>query len=321
MILWMLGCGAGPAAPEAPPPAPLPAGTARVHVQGEELRVDEVVVGPWAAHERAPTDEDHGPLIDGLASAAGRPLRVELPGDTPFWKLRQVLGSAKAAGTGPASLAAAGESEVVELLEPARYGLGGVCEAPIPVSGVEPLVTLSLQSGVDGAWVVATATFLPITDRGPVDGYPASCLQVPGCEVLYPEGPLRAACAAGEAEGADRRVELGGEHGCLLPIARTPDQVSVWRQDVPAVAERLGLPDRPLLVVMPEARNRVDALVAMLAGLKQAHVRAPVGATMLVEGNDGPPVCTATVRDRASFEAAGARWLGSLRRPEPKEIP
>ncbi|MCA9491476.1 MAG: hypothetical protein KC621_16205 [Myxococcales bacterium] len=288
-----------------------------LRVEGEGLTLDGTEVLPWSALEADPTDEVQPALVTALEGASKAPLWFELPADTPFWKLRKLVGSAKEAEHPVAGLAVAGQREQgVSWRSPARYGLAGTCSEPVPVTGVEPLVTLSIQSGADGAWVVATATFLPVTAKGPVDGYDDACLAVPACDALYPAGPLREACLVGEAKGGERRVELGGEHGCVLPIARQPEQVDVWRTDLVEVSQRLGLADRPLVVVMPEARIRLDALVAVMGGLTAAGAHAPVGSTMLVEGNDGPPVCTATVRDRASFEAAGARWLGGRRHRE-----
>jgi hypothetical protein len=112
-------------------------------------------------------------------------------------------------------------------------------------------------------------------------------------------------------------VKLGGEHGCLLPIARRPDDVGIWRAALPSVVERLGLSERTLLLVMPEARVRLDALLAVLGGFRDAGAKVPpFGLSLLVEGNDGPPVCDAAVRDAKALDAAGARWLGGVRLTE-----
>lgn len=314
MMVWAwLACGGAGTPPSAPDPA-------RLRVEGDQLVLDGAPVMAWKALEEDPTDEVQPALSAALRAAPGdRPLFPELPGDTPFWKLRKVVGSAREAEREVGGLKVAGAPGTVQWHAPARYGLAGTCDAPVAVKGSEPLVTLSVQNGPDGAWVVATATFLPVTERGPVDGFGPECLEVPPCDTLFPEGATREACRKGEAEGGERRVELGGEHGCLLPIARQPEQVAAWGGELGDVAVRLGLPDRPLVVVMPEARTRMDALVAVMGGLQGVGMAAPVGSTMLVEGNDGPPVCTATVRDRAAFDAAGARWLGSLRRAPPQE--
>jgi hypothetical protein len=262
--------------------------------------------------ESDPTQDVEQALVDVLAPAAGQPLWIEVPPDLPFWKLRRVLGSAAEAGVASSSFRIAGATEAVAVTRPDRYGLGFRCREVVPVSGVEPLVTLSIQSGLDGAWVVATATFLPVGPDGPVDGYPAECLAVPACGTVFPDPQLEAACAKGDGR---RRVDLGGEWGCLLPIAKAPEQVSEWRRLLPGLVERLGLADRRLRVVMPEARVRADAVAAVLQGLADGGLPTSLGTESLVEGNDGPPVCMAVARDRAGVATAGAAWLGSLRVP------
>jgi hypothetical protein len=317
MLALLAACGTSP--PASPPadalPPGVPTGAVAVRLAGADLTADGKPVEPWQQLDRAPTDEDEPALATALAAAKEAPILVDLPGDTPFWKVRKILGSIRTAGAGPAFLAVAGSGEAFPLAQAPRFGLGGVCDAPLPVSGAEPLVTVSLQTGTDGAWVVATGRFLPVLPSGPTEGYPTSCLAVPACDALFPDGPLRTACASPTAR-APERVALAGETGCLLPIAKTPDQVARWRAELPGVLGRLGLGKRPLLLVMPEARTRLDALLAVLGGFRDAGLPVPsVGATLLVEGNDGPPVCNAEVRDEAALGAAGARWLGSLRYP------
>ncbi len=306
MIALVLGgCGGGAAAgPTAPP-----AGTALATVDADGVAVGEARVSQ-RDFERDPTRDEVPELVDALAPRAGSPLWVDVPADTPFWKLRRVVGSARAAGLSPVSFRVAGAPEVHEVVRPERYGLGFRCAAPVPVTAFEPLVTLSVQAGGDGAWVVATSTFLPVGPDGPVDGYPPECLAVPPCGELFADPAAREACERG---GGQRRVDLGGEWGCLLPIAKSPEQVSEWRRLLPGLVERLGLADLRLRVVMPEAKVRVDAVAAVLDGLTDAGLRPALGTESLVEGNDGPPVCMAVVRDRATMAAAAAAYAGSLR--------
>jgi hypothetical protein len=311
VLPFLLACATAPTSAPLPPGVPADAVVLRV-VDGS-LTVGPTAVGPWSDLDRSPTDDDDPVLARALAAVTGKPLLVELPPDTMFWKVRKVLGSAKVAETGPVWLSAG--KEAFPLAASPRYGLGGTCAEPVPVSGARPLVTLSLQTGADGAWVLASARFLPQTPKGPVQGLPDECLHVPGCDAVYPEGPLREACALG-AGGAPERVGLGGELGCVLPIAKAPEQVATWRKDLPAVIGQLGLGGQELLVVMPEARTRYDAVLAVLGGFTDAGHPAPaVGFTLLVEGNDGPPVCNAPVRTAAALEEAGARWVGAHVRP------
>lgn len=314
MLPLLLACATSPSTPPRLPPG-LPADVVVVRVADGNLEVGGAPVAPFADLDHAPTDDDDPVLARALAAAHDEPVLVELPPDTPFWKVRKVLGSAKVAGTGPIWLSSGG-SEAFPLAASPRYELGGACETPIAVTGARPLVTLSLQTGADGAWVLASARFLPVTAKGPVQGLPDECLSVPSCDAVYAAGPLRAACEAATGD-APERVDLGAEIGCLLPIARSPEEVATWREELPAVIGALGLGAQELLVVMPEARTRYDAVLAVLGGFVDAKADAPsVAHTLLVEGNDGPPVCNAPVRTARALEEAGARWVGAHVRPE-----
>ncbi len=262
-----------------------------------------------------PTTELDDGLVAALRPAAGREISVVLPPELPIWTVRKVVGSAREAGVVPEEIGAIGSPERFLLADPPRYGLETACEAPRPVKRAEPLVTLSIQSGQDGAWVLATAQFLPSfggAASDAVDGLPETCIAVPPCDEIYAgDAALREACAQG---GGEHRVKLGGEHGCLLPIARRAEDVAQWRAELPPVIGRLGLSDRPLLLVIPEARVRLDAVLAVLAGFRDAGANVPpLGLSLLVEGNDGPPFCDAEVRDAAALAAAVARWLGTRR--------
>jgi hypothetical protein len=269
----------------------------------------------WTQFAADPTD----PVDPGLAGAFGRVrgtagVWLDVPADTEFWAVRRMLGSASEVDAGPVWLGVG--PDAVRLADTAKFTLAS-CPADgstvVPI-GAEPLVTLSLQAGREGAWVVASARFVPVTDRGPTDGLSPACLSGPACDAIYPEGPLRAACTEG---GGTDRVALGGATGCFLPIARSPEEVAQWRTQLPAAINALGLADHRLQVVMPEARTRSDAILAVLGGFVDAGAPVPaLGTTALVEGNDGPPVCNAPVGDAAALAIAGARWLGSLRPPE-----
>jgi hypothetical protein len=304
LLLWS-GC--GPTVPTTP--AGVPAGTPALWVDdGDVVRLGPQEVVHWSAIAEAPTEPIEETLAAGLKEG---PLWVSLPPETAFWGVRRTLGSAKEAGAGPVYLSARGAPEAFLLPAAPKYQLLTTCEAPIPVTGVDALVTWSLQGGLDEAWVIASARFVPVTAGGPTDGLPPECLAVPPCETLFPEGPLRTACTAQAGQPAPDRVTLGGERGCLLPIAKQPADVARWRPEIAKLVGSLGLADRKLLVVMPEAWTRLDALLAIVGGFVDAGLPVPaVGTTALVEGNDGPPVCNATVQDAAGFAEASARWLG-----------
>ncbi|MEZ4241616.1 MAG: hypothetical protein R3F59_36805 [Myxococcota bacterium] len=308
-LLSVSGCGRS----EPPRPADVPADAVRVWSDGQQLTVGAVSV-PITELAQAPTEPTSPRLVQALQASAGKPLWVDLPADTPFWVVRQALNSGDEAGARPAWLSVRGDGapEAFAVTPPPKFTIGGACDAPVPVTGVEPLVTVSVQTGPDGAWVLATARLIPETAQGPTE-LEADCLAVPTCDALFPEGAAREACAAQQAP-APQRVTLGGELGCLLPLAKQPGDVAAWRSGLAQRVEELGLGDTPLRVVMPEAMSRLDAVLAVVGGFVDAGLPPPsIGTQLLVEGNDGPPVCNAPVRDRASLELAGARWLGGMR--------
>lgn len=317
MMFLFVWTGCGPQVPT--PPSSVPGGAQTLWVdEGDTLRLADREVLHWSVIAEAPTEPDEETLTAALRAGAERPLWLSLPPETAFWGLRRILGSAREAHTGEVFLSARGSEEVFPLAQPPKNPFSSDCAAPVPVTGVEALVTLSLQRGVDDAWVIASARFVPVTAQGPTDGLPPECLAVPPCETLFPEGPLRTACQSEAGKPAAERVTLGGERGCLLPIAKQPADVASWRPELARLIGKLGLAERSVLV-MPEAWTRLDALLAVLGAFVDAGLPAPpVGIRALVEGNDGPPVCNATVQDAAGLAEAGARWLGA-HRPAPTE--
>lgn len=317
LALWS-GCSRAPM-----PPFGVPDGAHKLWVDDDyQIHMGTDTVMHWSAVADAPTEPFEETLTTALRSGAQAPLWVLLPPETAFWGVRRVLGSAKEAGTGSVFLTGKGNlAESFLITPPPKYQYKASCDAPIPVTGAESLLTLSLQGGPEEAWVIASARFVPVTSDGPTDGLPDECLAVPPCEDLFPEGPLREACLSSGGSPAQGRVTLGGERGCLLPIAKKPRDTETWRQELARLIPVLGLDKRPQLVVMPEASTRLDALLALLGAFSNAHLPAPaVGVSMLVEGNDGPPVCNASIQSAQQLDEASARWLGS-HRPAAAPVP
>ncbi len=309
LVIALLAC-SGSTRPDG-----VPADATHVSVSDGQLRVDGTAIAPWAALEEDPTNQLFTPLEGGLTGDG--PVWVDLPGDAPWFMARRVIGTARSQGHDELYVSVAGSGEALHPEAPPRYGLAGVCpDGPFEVLGVEPLVTLAPQRGREGAWVLGTARILPVVQLGdkrqPVDGLPAECLRVPSCDALFTDGPLRAACDGGGDDPGARRLRLGGPYGCLLPIAKAPDQIGTWRTELAALAPVLGLDRQDLLMVMPEARTRWGGVLALLGGLRDGGRSIPALGTPLVEGNDGPPVCNATVRTSAQLETAAAAWVGGL---------
>jgi hypothetical protein len=301
VIAWLAACAD-------PRPAGGPEGAVRLHRDGDALQVEGGPSVPWAGLAASPTEADDPDLVQALSALAGRALWVDLPGDTPFWMVRKVVGSARAARAGEVFLAVGAAGFPVG--DAPQYGLGDCGPDPVVATGVASLVTLSIQAERDRVWLRGGASFLPVIEgKGPVGG-------LEGCAAIacaaFSDAAERAACEAhAEAPG---RVELAGPAGCLIDPGRPSADLAGWRTDVAAGARALALDRQPLLVVMPEARVRLDAIVAVGQGLVDAGVARPaLGLAALVEGNDGPPTCEGGVGDAAGLRAAAARWAGAPR--------
>lgn len=320
MIAWLVltGCmlGSAPAVPDG-----VPEGAAHFWVQNGQLVLDGVKVAPMSSVGEDPLEEIDASLVETFAQGEGA-LWLELPPDTSFHLVRRMVNSARRAQREPLVVSASGDSVVHPLVAPPRYGLAGSCpDGAYPVLGVRPLITVSIQTGRDGAWLLGSARFLPVVQRhgetGPVDGLPPQCLHSPACEDAFgADAAALEACREGEASptSAPKRVGLGGPTGCVAPIASEPSEVAGWHAEVAELVKTLRLGEQPLVMVMPEARVRLDALLALLTGFEMAGAGTPaIGTTLLIEGNDGPPLCQATVRSAADLVGAGARWLGSRR--------
>ncbi|MBX2798729.1 MAG: hypothetical protein KTR31_13695 [Myxococcales bacterium] len=314
MTWWwvMLSCGRSPV-------PGVPEGAVHVSVRGPSLSVGRSAVGPWAEIGEQPTAGTYEPLTQALEPHRGKATWLEVPGATEFFVLRKLIGSAQHVEAASVTLSRQGAEHAWTLAAPPSYGLKGTCpDGPLTVHGAMPLVSLSLQTGEDGTWLLGTARFLPVVDhqgeRTAVDGLPEACLKPVDCGALHAAGSMQhgvcEAARAGEVH-APERVRLGNETGCLAPIVRSDEQLPAWREGWQSTVRQLGLDSQELLLVMPEARVKLEVLLAVLAGF--ARQEPPAVATMLLlQGNDGPPVCNASVRDRSSLDYAMAAWLGTL---------
>ena len=313
-MVWLalVGCGW---LPEAPLPEGLGPDAVRVQVRDQAMEVQAAGTGEvlgrvgWEELEVDPVDASDRRLVEAMEGATG--LWAELPASLPWYRARKVLGSAAEAGVEPVLLSVAGASRVLRLGEEAPIRLRMSCPGgALPWTGGVPRITLALQRSAEGTWAVAHARFLPVIDGVPTEGLPASCLAPATCAVRYLGADLQA-CEAGRAAPVDGRVALGGEVGCLLPFLNHPDELHRWTAELPRVLRRLGLHGTEPVVVSPEARVRWDAVLAVLGAFEDAGLPIPALGKPLVEGNDGPPLCDAEVRDAASLSAVGARRAGA----------
>ncbi len=314
LALWMGLTGCGEPAVEG-----VPDGSVEIAVDAGEWRVAEGSAAPLVGLVSDPLSPSDPSVMAALAPHRGRPGHLRMAPEVPFVALRKLVNSARSAGLEPLVISTG--TRAYPWTAPPRYGLGGTCpDGALRVRGASPLITLSVQTGSDGTWLLGTTRFLPVVehrgDVGPVDGFPPECLKVPACAELFPsDAPSRGACEEGAARPTKgpARVALGGPTGCLAPIAKSPEDFRAWPDAVRNVVGSLGLGAHPLRMVMPEARVRTDALLAIFEAFDRAGLPPPaVGTTLLVQGNDGPPLCTAPVKGADALSQAGARWLGAL---------
>lgn len=295
-------------------PSGVPTDAVRVQLGSGELQVGDQVV-PRADLLAEPTDAEVPALAAALVGTTGRPMWVDLPEDSPFWLVRKVVESAWAAGAAEVFL---GTGDLAVPIAPTpRLGIGTCAGESAMAVGVAPLVTLAIEADARESWVRGSATFLPVlADVGPTVG-------VEGCVARGPCAPLFSAERASACDAADPtapgRVDLGGAAGCLAARATGPADAA-WRPEIAAAARRLALTEGSLVAVSPEARIRLRGVLAVLAGLRDAGIPRPALSTAaLVEGNDGPPDCSASVRDARDLELGAARWLGGRAPVAPPE--
>ncbi|MEO0605483.1 MAG: hypothetical protein AAF211_28895 [Myxococcota bacterium] len=291
----------------------------KIAVSTRGVGVDGTAVAEFSALEADPTDDDVPVVGAALATHAGRPGWIELPGGTSFFVARKLINAARRAGLDPLVLSETGGLRAYGLRKSPSYAIGGSClDGPLAVTGTQPLVTVWIQTGRDGTWLLGEARHLPVVSGEPTDFLSADCTQPPDCASVYDAPKRRSLCSD---ERGPQEVRLGGEtSACLVPLVKQPRDAQTWPEGLAAHIRRLGLAEQPLTKVVPEARSPVSTLVATLEGFRLAEAPIPaVGTTLLVEGNDGPLDCLrpeAVVRTADDLADSGARYLGSLS-PQP----
>lgn len=308
----LLGCfGASAPAPDDSEPS-----TVEIGVEGRDLLVGRRVLGPTADLLADPADGLHPPLIDALRDAPR--IRVRASVDTPWLLVRKLVNSAERAGASHIELVRApgpggDDAKPWPPARPVRSSWRPSCpEEPAKVVGVDRGFTLQIHRGREGLWALASAKFRPLVEEGgsvvPMVDLPASCWAEPSCELL--DGVGREACLAGEA--GPERVELAGKWGCLLPIAKQPDGVDAWTPDLANLVDAYGITDQHDVMLIPEATVPFGAVSAVLDAFRQRGQPPPTLGELLLEGNDGPPICDIAIRDRDALAAAEGRWLAGI---------
>lgn len=318
-LAFLLAC-------SAPAPAPAPSAPAEVDLGGAvEVRLDAggVRVGDdsvGTSHELLadPTDGIFPPLVQALAGAPRAAVRITP--ETPWMALRKLVNSARAADVGELRLATA--DRVWEPARPVRSRWARPsCEpGSVEILGVDAAFTLELHGGPDLTWALASARFRPLARvdgaEVPLDDLPPACWTGASCALVPEAGRTACEAARTSADPAPARVELAGAWGCLLPLAKAPEELAGWTPALATLLEGYGVGPEHDVMLIPEASVRFAAMAAVLDAFAARGQAPPTLGLPLVEGNDGPPICEVDIRDRdALARAMGAWWGAQLRAP------
>jgi hypothetical protein len=268
--------------------------------------------------DRSPLDAHLPELLDALEAEPPGPATVALSPDDPWYRARTLYHA----------LGESGRTEVwFEGQGGARFGpirattdsYRTQCMEPLLASGAAPIVRLDLHHGSDGDWIEASARLQPVIRGRPAD-LAAECWSGRTCALTFPPGKLLSACEEGSASGAPDRVTLGGKSGCAAPIARAGDSAD-WARELGEALHDWGLDARSELVLSPEPAVPYRRFTEVLGAIAAAGAQFPLIPEAMVQGNEGPPLCTADVRDAVALETAAARWYGANLRDAPPVAP
>ncbi|MEZ4322803.1 MAG: hypothetical protein R3F61_35375 [Myxococcota bacterium] len=316
MIALLLACGSP--APE-PRPEGVPIGAAFLRYSSNQLRLDDEDLAPWhdlREDPELPFEPLENALNARLAKEAGT--WIALPGNASWGEARRAVQTVFQADAGPIWLGALGTNRAFGPLDNAPGGraLPSCPEGPIPVVGVGYRMTLELHADSQQTWADATLRFKPIVQLGEnetalAELFDRSCWKAPTCDVLGSPAEV-AACTEGltsEAAVPDR-IEIGGEHGCVVPFAKAHDH-SAWPGELGKSLTRLGIGASTSAMVIADETVELEAVLAMLEGLGDQGLVKPQLGMLRMGSGDTAGLCDAPVRDGDALKAAAARWLGN----------
>lgn len=323
IALVLLGCGGGePAA--VPRPPGVPDGAAAVRYSGNDLVLDQNPVAPWKELGAGELERPFEPLTEALATRLTKEAGtwIALPGNATWSEARRAVHTVFDASAGPIWLGALGTNEAFGPLDnrpPSRPVLS--CpEGPAEVVGFAGRLTLELHADADQHWALAHVRFKPRIRRADAEPgsepvvaelLPTACWAPTTCEALGAQA-LVDACREGAAtlDEVSDRVEVGGEIGCVLPLGKGADGHVLWRNALGKSLAGLGLGASTGAMVMADENVSLGAVLSILGGLADHGIRNPQLGLLRMGSADGAPTCTATVRDEAALQLAGARWFG-----------
>jgi hypothetical protein len=232
-------------------------------------------------------------------------VRIGAPSDTAWYRVRTLLQTARMSGRADIRLVSADEVMGPLRTPPVWVPL---CNHVEIARSAAPLIRLDLQHGPEGDWIMASARFQPLGEQGLLDTTDA-CWKGITCAEAWPAGPLRDACELGAREGAVERVTLGGPIGCAAPIAK-PGTGDDWAQELTTNLKLWRL-ERADVLLSTEPAVSYGRFVEATLAIGRAGYGFPLLPEALIQGNEGPPVCDAEIRDAGALAVATARWYGA----------
>ncbi len=309
LIMTSMACGVGPARNTRPPQ--VPAEAAAVAIAGDDVTVRGTVEGKRDDLFEDLINDSYAPLLEPLKGA--RQVWISAPANTEWLAVRKLVQTSLATGDESLWLSVTDTPVAYGSPRELRGDWASSCpQGPVPIAGADRAFTFEVHRGSDGVWGQANVRFRPILHAGAAgtDSLPGSCWKDASCAVLSPAS--RAACeavAGDPAHRAPRRLNIGGAVGCLLPLGKAEGDLDSWPPELVTNLELLGIGASDDVMLIPEATAPWDAAVALLAGFAAAGQPLPTFGQPLVEGNDGPPLCTAPLRSKADIDVAMGRWF------------
>lgn len=313
-LLLILACTApGPSPSEAPTALDSGEEVTEVRLDAHGLHVGGELLGTSHELMADPTDGLFLPLVGALSDVERATIRVS--GDTPWMAVRKLLNSARTAEVDEVRLGTP-ENLWREPRGTRSRWASPLCDAAsVEVLGADVAWTLELHGAPTQMWVLGSARFRPIAridgKEVPMDDLSARCWSRASCALL--SGEARTACETSLASTAPApaRVDIAGRWGCLLPLARQPDDLARWTTELAALVESYGISPDDDVMLMPEAGVRFSAIAALFDAFTMRDQAPPTLGMPLVEGNDGAPLCDTVIRDRQAIDRALGTWFAA----------
>jgi hypothetical protein len=316
MILLLIGLFAC-SVPESPAPslparpASVPPGAVHIAMSAGTLTVNGDPINGFDSAALA--NGVHPPLLDVLSSE--HPVWITAPPRTEWLFVRKLFLTSRQAGVTKVWLGLEGGDEAFLQPPGSQASFNRGCkDQRLPITGVDTSLSLTLHTSSNGSWAIGSARFAPIATRGgvsvPIVDLPVSCW-APGTCTLFDGDTARACEEATQREPLASRVPIGGSAGCLSPLLKNLVDDANWRGGVKQTLSMLGIAPNTETLLMVEAQAPWTAVIALLGAFSDQGIRLPNLGEPLIEGHEGPPICDAPIRDRASLQTAAGLWFGS----------